>query len=450
MRTLYVTLLLAVTALGQEKAAAPAQTTPTTAQTPAQGPPPKNLTKLPDGHFSANSDPKNPENFEIHVVVRGDTLSAIAKDVLSDGRLWPQIWEQNEHIVNPHWIYPNDKILIKPITKISEAKPPEPTPEAAPATAQAPAPAPEVKDTTPAPPQPLKGKLVVPPYPSTEPPRGPTTVFNLSPPRSFPEVKEHDLYCSGFIRTEAVPRDIKVVARYSNDEPLASAGDYVYVGVGAQSGVRLGDTFQVIRPTKNVDTRKGGKNLGMHYIEVAQVQVVMGQADYSLARVTQGCENVEIGDVLIPFNKLEAPALPAQRPFSGTMKTSGQMPGHIVLTKQSINNSGSQFSNHSNVPGASKFSRVSLQSLDRGVAAEGAVVYIDIGKSAGAKPGDIFIVFHDVDGANGKVLIDKEKGQRARIAVAELVIVKVEDLASTALVTYADDVVSQGDAVERR
>ena len=75
MRTLLVTLLLAVTALGQEKASAPAQT-------PAQGPPPKNLTKLPDGHFSANSDPKNPENFEIHVVMHGDTLSAIAKDVL--------------------------------------------------------------------------------------------------------------------------------------------------------------------------------------------------------------------------------------------------------------------------------------------------------------------------------------------------------------------------------
>src|SRR5262245_60591442 len=192
MRTLFVTLLLAVTVLGQEKAPAPPQT-------PAQGPPPKNLTKLPDGHVSANSEPKDSENFEIHVVVRGDTLWAIAKDVLSDGRLWPQIWEQNEHIVNPHWIYPNDKILIKPLTKISEAKPPDPTP-----TPEQ-TPAPEVKEPKPAPPQPLEGKLVVPPYPSTEPPSGPRTVFSLSPPRSFPEVKDQDLYCSGFIRAEAVP-----------------------------------------------------------------------------------------------------------------------------------------------------------------------------------------------------------------------------------------------------
>jgi hypothetical protein len=88
--------------------------------------------------------------------------------------------------------------------------------------------------------------------------------------------------------------------------------------------------------------------------------------------------------------------------------------------------------------------------LDRGLAAQGAVVYVDVGKSAGAKPGDLFIVFHDVNTTDGKVLMDKEKGQKARIAVAELVIIKVDDLASTALVTYADDVVSQGDAVERR
>src|SRR5262245_6755938 len=121
MRILPLTLLLAaVTILGQEK---PAEKGPL----PAQGPPPKNLTKQPDGHFSANSEPKNPENNELHVVVSGETLSGVSRDVLKDGRLWPQIWEQNEHIVNPHWIYPNDKILIRSVTRISEATPPSPS-----------------------------------------------------------------------------------------------------------------------------------------------------------------------------------------------------------------------------------------------------------------------------------------------------------------------------------
>src|SRR5216117_4302242 len=136
---LTATLVITSVAFGQTPTKTP----------PAQGPPPKNLTVRPDGHVSANQDPANPENFEVHVVAKGDTLWAISGDVLKNPRLWPQLWEQNEHIINPHWIYPNDKILIRPVTVLSEAKPPEPAPPApAPEPPPAPAPAPEVEILT--------------------------------------------------------------------------------------------------------------------------------------------------------------------------------------------------------------------------------------------------------------------------------------------------------------
>src|SRR3974377_1679054 len=96
-----------------------------TKQVPEQGPPPKNLTVRPDGHVSANQDPADADKFEVHVVKQGETLSGIAGEVLKNPRLWPQLWGQNEHIINPHWIYPNDKILIRPVTPLVEAKPPE-------------------------------------------------------------------------------------------------------------------------------------------------------------------------------------------------------------------------------------------------------------------------------------------------------------------------------------
>src|SRR5256885_5569425 len=132
---------------------------------PAQGPPPKNLSVRPDGHVSANQDPANPDQFEVHVVKQGETLSGISGEVLKDPRLWPQLWEQNEHIINPHWIYPNDKILIRPVTVLSEAKPPEPAPPApAPEPPPAPAPAPEVEILTRAAPAPAP-----PPPPAPEP-----------------------------------------------------------------------------------------------------------------------------------------------------------------------------------------------------------------------------------------------------------------------------------------
>jgi hypothetical protein len=461
MRILLVTLLLAVSALAQEKApaapekalaatpekapaaaaekaqsaapekapaaaaekspaAAPEKALATTPQAPAQGPPPKNLTKLPDGHFSANADPKDVENFEVRVVIIGDTLSGIARDVLKDGKLWPQIWEQNEHIINPHWIYPNDKILIRPVTKISEAKPPDPTgaPEAAPEAAPL-----ATQNTGP---QPLKGQLIPAPYPNPLPPAGPRTILNLDPPRSYPEVKESDINCAGFIRTEDVPTDLKVVGRYSDDQPLATEGDYVYIGRGAEAGIRPGTTYEVLRPTKSV------RGLGMHYLEVAQVQIVIGEADHALGRIINGCESVEMGDILVPFNKVEFPALPAKRSFSGTMKASGQVPGNIVMTKDSVVNSRSKTEG----PAAN---RRSLKTLEKGIVAEGSVVYLDVGKQAGAKTGDLFIVFRD-----------HPKVENVRTAIAEVVILKVEDTSSSALVTYSDDAISLGDVVERR
>src|SRR5262245_47666778 len=109
MRIHLTALLLASTVLAQNPQT-PAKTAP------EQGRPPKNLTVRPDGHVTANEDPVNPEKFEAHVVKHGETLSAISTEVLKNPRLWPQLWEQNEHIVNPHWIYPEDKILVRPIT----------------------------------------------------------------------------------------------------------------------------------------------------------------------------------------------------------------------------------------------------------------------------------------------------------------------------------------------
>src|SRR5438105_9773383 len=123
MKILIAVLLMASGAFAQ----APPKTIP------AQGPPPKKLTVRPDGHVSANQDPANPDQFEVHVVKQGETLSGISGEVLKDPRLWPQLWEQNEHIINPHWIYPNDKILIRPVTEINAAKPPEPAVAPAPA-----------------------------------------------------------------------------------------------------------------------------------------------------------------------------------------------------------------------------------------------------------------------------------------------------------------------------
>ena len=436
MRTILATLFFASAALAQTPAI------------PQQGPPPKNLTKQSDGHFSANRDPANPEKFELHFVIAGETLSGIAGQALNNPRLWPQLWEQNEHIINPHWIYPNDKILIKPVTQITEAAPPEAVPP------PPPPPTPE-----PEPPALVRRAPVRPPAPAQ--PSAETAapvragVFVLDKPQVAPEIKTSDLYCSGFVQKAAIPKDLKVISTFDPDgNVMASDSQYVYLSQGSEDGVAVGRLYQVIRPTIVVTNPKGRtrdeQNLGMHYLDIAQLRVVMTQPDFSLARIVSSCgDAVEIGDYMLPFQQIALPPLSRPRPFSATMKTSGGAPGNVVMTQAAVTNFGSILKGSGSVPGVRGGD---LGSLERGIASDGNIVYIDVGDGQGVKPGDVFIVYRNVNVQSTVYDLPAEarKLRNARMAIGELVVVKVGEHAATALVTYSSDGIFQGDSVERR
>ena len=70
-----------------------------------------------------------PDAPEKYVVVKGDTLWDISERFLDNPWLWPEVWQLNPEIANPHLIYPGDIIFLtydqngRPILTVQRGRP---------------------------------------------------------------------------------------------------------------------------------------------------------------------------------------------------------------------------------------------------------------------------------------------------------------------------------------
>lgn len=291
--------------------------------------PPKNLKKVGD-HWTPWDPPQpGPEDY---IIVPGDTLWDLSQKWLGDPLLWPQIWDQNRYILDSHWIYPGDPLVVpgRPTVVPADGPPPgEDLSGQRPGTAAG--------DSRPAEPDAV---------------------------RLIPLADETDLYCSGFITPERRPAELTIAGRETEREALGE-GDVIFLHGGRDRGLAAGDRFAIVRQAHDVEHPVTGEELGVFVRRLGRARVMLAHATTSTAVIEMSCDAVRTGDELIPWVEIPAPMTSGMPYFDRyNPEPSGGAQGYLVTVQDAL-----------------------------GAAGAGHVIYVDLAGAQGARPGEVLTLF---------------------------------------------------------
>jgi hypothetical protein len=227
-----------------------------------------------EAHASKWDYPKEikvPEGSKTHLVQKGDTLWDLAGRYLGNPYAWPQIWELNQWIKDPHWIYPGDLLIIDLARSVATA-----------------------------------GSL-------------PDSVANLQPDQRRADtgaVRRPELGFSfqdfiqlPFIVPEGAEAHFKsqgaftITGNKREDRQFLGEGESVYLNGGVNQGVKVGDRFLILRTVARrlMHPTIAKKNLGDVVQQIGVVRVITAQPDGSVAVVERCLDAVEVGNHLVKF-----------------------------------------------------------------------------------------------------------------------------------------------------
>jgi hypothetical protein len=369
-------------------------------------------------HWTAWNPPTSlPADAKIHVVAKGDTFWALAQSNLGNPYLWPQIWEKNQYVLDAHWIYPGDPLVIG--VQVVPAEQVGATGGAA--SSEAPA-------------RPAAAKAA--PAPAAD--RGAALRAAAEARRNEPVPlgSESDIYCTGYIgdndeklpwkvsgsEYEALTPRLNEVQNWSVAKGMFGAtdtlkyelsqGDVVYLEGGRREGLMPGMILSAVEPQEEVRHPVTGSRVGRFYAYQGRVRILTAQEDRSIAEIIQSCGGgLHVGSRLRKFEAEPVPLArrPTPRPINDpTTADLGAAPA-IVLADSSLFTLG-----------------------------QGHVVFIDRGGSDDVYPGDMFTIYRT-----------SLTGQPP-VPVGELAVLSVRTHSAIAKIIDSRYPVYLGDRLERR
>ncbi|MBD3271660.1 MAG: LysM peptidoglycan-binding domain-containing protein [Elusimicrobia bacterium] len=262
-----------------------------------------------------------PGEYYEYTIVKGDCLWFIADRFYQDPFLWPEIYKANPYIEDPHWIYPDDKLLIpgiepEPAQVVSDAEMVEPAYEPEEFMAE-PVEAPVEEPIA----EPAEGpmeEMVVQEEPvedellaediieeeleeeildeiveiQEEVAKGPEEQTR----EIVPESKKY--VSSSFVAPLDWQFDGYVIGEVSQ-KLMVSQGDDIYIDIGHAQGMRPSSRCIVYRAGRKIKDGTTGKVLGRVVRKIAIVQAGFDiEANVSTARVLTSYDYIKPGDMV--------------------------------------------------------------------------------------------------------------------------------------------------------
>lgn len=329
----------------------------------------------------------------LYTIKPGDTLWDIANAFFRDPFLWPFIWKANPSITNADLIYAGNKLVIPslgPIERAIQAPKEEPVEKQAPAAEAAPA-APEIAAAPPARPQP--------PAAEEAPAGGGKIIMPEEEPQ--PIVDKYSFLSAGFVN-EMEPVGT-IIGPAVQGKTIMGYDDVVYVRIGSDNNVNIGDKFLIYAPLQPVKHPKTRELYGRLIRGLGLIQITAKDpaADVVTARITLSFDSIEGGSLLTPYQE---PSLV----YDSAEKKAKDISGYIL-----------EVTDHRTINGQTD------------------VVYLDKGSSDGVDPGDKFNVY-----------AEPYKRGYPREMVGEVQVFLVKERTATAMVRKSADVLHRGQAVE--
>lgn len=325
-----------------------------------------------------------------HTVKKGDTLWDISEEFLKDPFQWPEIWDKNRQIKNPHLIYPGQVITLRPASekKIEEAPAPaQPVPAKTEETKEA------AKEAAPAKTvEAVKAEEKAPVVATTQPPAPP-----VKPTYYYPGLER-----TSFISSESAASS-GIIIDSREDKVMLSIDDIVFINIGADKGAKKGDRYSIYKEAVPVYHPIEKKKLVGQRIDILGIlEIIKPSEKVSEVRIVAAYDVISKGDRLTKADKV---------PDKVEVKRgTASVDGLIVA-----NSTGS----------------VEI--------AAGHIVFLDKGKKAGVEVGNTFLVSLAGKVVDGYTIPAEDVGR--------LLILSTRDEMSTALVLHSDKSFHTGNKV---